>query len=49
MEETQTQRKQTVAQRNPALARLRLDYMELKKEPLPFILAEPEPSNILTW
>lgn len=32
-----------------ATARLRQDYMRLKKDPLPYIIAEPNPSNILEW
>lgn len=32
-----------------ATARLKLDYLRLKKDPIPYILAEPVPSNILEW
>ncbi|KAK8736124.1 hypothetical protein OTU49_004834 [Cherax quadricarinatus] len=32
-----------------ATARLRGDYMHIKREPLPYITAEPLPSNILEW
>ena len=34
---------------NSATNRLRMDYMRLKKDPLPYIAAEPLPSNILEW
>ena len=32
-----------------ASARLRADYMRLKRDPIPYITAEPLPSNILEW
>ena len=32
-----------------ATSRLRNDYMRLKKDPVPYIVAEPNPSNILEW
>lgn len=32
-----------------AISRLKLDYMRLKKDPVPYIEAEPVPSNILEW
>jgi len=32
-----------------ALSRLRQDYMRLKKDPVPYIIAEPMPNNILEW
>ncbi|XP_021948979.1 ubiquitin-conjugating enzyme E2 J2 isoform X2 [Folsomia candida] len=32
-----------------ALSRLRQDYMRLKKDPVPYIVAEPLPNNILEW
>uniref|UniRef100_H2YAR2 Ubiquitin-conjugating enzyme E2 J2 n=1 Tax=Ciona savignyi TaxID=51511 RepID=H2YAR2_CIOSA len=32
-----------------ATQRLKQDYMRLKKDPIPFITAEPLPSNILEW
>jgi len=32
-----------------ATSRLRNDYMRLKKDPVPYIVAEPLPSNILEW
>nr|ACO14974.1 Ubiquitin-conjugating enzyme E2 J2 [Caligus clemensi] len=32
-----------------AAARLRQDYIRLKKDPLPYIAAEPLPSNLLEW
>jgi len=32
-----------------ALNRLRQDYLRLKRDPVPYILAEPLPSNILEW
>ena len=34
---------------NSATSRLRQDYMRLKKDPVPYIVAEPLPSNILEW
>ena len=30
-------------------ARLKQDYIRLKKDPVPYIIAEPLPSNILEW
>ncbi|XP_071553003.1 ubiquitin-conjugating enzyme E2 J2 [Panulirus ornatus] len=32
-----------------ASARLRADYMRLKRDPVPYVTAEPLPSNILEW
>lgn len=32
-----------------ASSRLRQDYLRIKKDPVPFITAEPLPSNILEW
>ncbi|XP_059609711.1 ubiquitin-conjugating enzyme E2 J2 isoform X2 [Phlebotomus argentipes] len=32
-----------------AASRLKQDYMRLKKDPVPYITAEPLPSNILEW
>jgi len=32
-----------------AVSRLRQDFMRLKKDPVPYIVAEPLPSNILEW
>lgn len=32
-----------------ATARLKQDYMRLKKDPVPYVQAEPIPSNILEW
>ena len=32
-----------------AVSRLRMDYMRLKKDPVPYIVAEPLPSNLLEW
>jgi ubiquitin-conjugating enzyme E2 J2 len=32
-----------------ALSRLRQDYLRLKKDPIPYIVAEPLPNNILEW
>lgn len=32
-----------------ALSRMKQDYMRLKKDPLPYITAEPLPSNMLEW
>ena len=37
------------AHNNTALVRLRRDYMRLKTDPVPYITAEPLPSNILEW
>ncbi len=34
---------------NSATLRLRQDYMRLKRDPVPYIDAEPLPSNILEW
>lgn len=34
---------------NSATARLKQDYMRLKTDPVPYVLAEPVPSNILEW
>lgn len=34
---------------NTATARLKQDYLRLKKDPVPYVLAEPVPSNILEW
>lgn len=38
-----------MANKSPAFVRLRKDYRHLKKDPEPFILAEPDPQNILNW
>lgn len=37
--------------RKPHTATLRLkqDYLRLKKDPVPYVVAEPIPSNILEW
>uniref|UniRef100_A0A0K8TQ93 Ubiquitin-conjugating enzyme E2 J2 n=1 Tax=Tabanus bromius TaxID=304241 RepID=A0A0K8TQ93_TABBR len=35
--------------RPTAIARLRQDYLRIKRDPIPFITAEPLPSNILEW
>ncbi|XP_066583247.1 ubiquitin-conjugating enzyme E2 J2-like [Prorops nasuta] len=32
-----------------AVPRLKQDYLRLKKDPVPYVLAEPTPSNILEW
>ncbi|XP_045582439.1 ubiquitin-conjugating enzyme E2 J2 isoform X1 [Procambarus clarkii] len=32
-----------------ASARLRADYMRIKRDPVPYVMAEPLPSNILEW
>jgi len=32
-----------------ALSRLRQDYLRLKRDPVPYIVAEPLPNNILEW
>nr|QBH73234.1 ubiquitin-conjugating enzyme E2 j2 [Thermobia domestica] len=34
---------------NSATARLKQDYLRLKKDPVPYVVAEPLPSNILEW
>ncbi|XP_003403106.1 ubiquitin-conjugating enzyme E2 J2-like [Bombus affinis] len=34
---------------NSATARLKQDYLRLKKDPVPYVVAEPVPSNILEW
>ncbi|CAG7831905.1 unnamed protein product [Allacma fusca] len=38
-----------MAKNSSALCRLRQDYIRLKKDPVPFISAEPLPNNILEW
>lgn len=39
------------ARRAPTTAtqRLKQDYLRIKKDPVPYICAEPLPSNILEW
>jgi len=32
-----------------SVTRLKMDYMRLKKDPVPYIVAEPIPSNLLEW
>lgn len=32
-----------------ATLRLKQDYARLKNDPVPFVVAEPNPSNILEW
>ena len=32
-----------------ATARLKQDLLRLKKDPIPYVLAEPLPSNLLEW
>jgi len=32
-----------------AAARLKNDYLRLKKEPIPLVYAEPDPANLLCW
>jgi len=32
-----------------AVSRMKQDYMRLKRDPLPYITAEPLPNNILEW
>ena len=32
-----------------ATQRLKQDYIRLKRDPVPFVTAEPLPSNILEW
>lgn len=34
---------------NGATIRLRKDYMHIKRSPVPYVLAEPDPQNILHW
>jgi ubiquitin-conjugating enzyme E2 J2 len=34
---------------NSATSRLKQDYLRLKGDPVPYITAEPVPSNILQW
>ncbi|XP_063242463.1 ubiquitin-conjugating enzyme E2 J2-like [Bacillus rossius redtenbacheri] len=34
---------------NTATARLKQDYLRLKRDPVPYIVAEPLPSNMLEW
>jgi ubiquitin-conjugating enzyme E2 J2 len=34
---------------NSATARLKQDYLRLKKDPVPYVVAEPLPANILEW
>lgn len=34
---------------NSATARLRQDYLRIKRDPVPYVTAEPLPSNILEW
>ncbi|XP_011158987.1 ubiquitin-conjugating enzyme E2 J2 [Solenopsis invicta] len=34
---------------NSATQRLKQDYLRLKRDPVPYVLAEPVPSNILEW
>ena len=38
-----------MANKNSALVRLRKDYRSLKRDPEPYILAEPDPQNLLNW
>ncbi|XP_055530414.1 ubiquitin-conjugating enzyme E2 J2 [Wyeomyia smithii] len=37
------------SQKPTATSRLKQDYMRLKRDPVPYITAEPLPSNILEW
>lgn len=37
------------ASNSSAVSRLRQDYMRLRRDPVPYIVAEPLPSNILEW
>ena len=32
-----------------ATSRLKQDYLRMRKDPVPYIVAEPLPSNILEW
>lgn len=34
---------------NSATSRLKQDYLRLKRDPVPYVVAEPVPSNILEW
>ncbi|XP_054272204.1 ubiquitin-conjugating enzyme E2 J2 [Macrosteles quadrilineatus] len=34
---------------NSATSRLKQDYMRLKRDPVPYVVAEPLPNNILEW
>lgn len=34
---------------NSATLRLKQDYLRLKKDPVPYVTAEPVPNNILEW
>jgi len=38
-----------MANKTPAFIRLKKDYRSLKRDPEPYILAEPDPQNILKW
>ena len=38
-----------MANKSPAFIRLKKDYRSLKRDPEPYILAEPDPQNILNW
>ncbi|XP_067006170.1 ubiquitin-conjugating enzyme E2 J2 isoform X2 [Anabrus simplex] len=39
----------SVRKSNTATARLKQDYLRLKRDPVPYVVAEPLPSNILEW
>lgn len=39
----------SVRKTNSATARLKQDYLRLKRDPVPYVVAEPLPSNILEW
>jgi len=39
----------TTRKTNSATARLKQDYLRLKKDPVPYVVAEPVPANILEW
>jgi len=39
----------TTRKTNSATARLKQDYLRLKKDPVPYVIAEPVPANILEW
>jgi ubiquitin-conjugating enzyme E2 J2 len=39
----------TTRKTNSATARLKQDYLRLKKDPVPYVVAEPLPANILEW
>ena len=34
---------------NGAIIRLKKDYIHIKRSPVPYVLAEPDPQNLLNW